>query len=301
MIVDCHAHFDARVLDVGTLVDKLDEQAIGRAVLIARITETVEPEKSAVLLAVQRHMMNSSVLRQAAAAASLTFYDGHGRLRPVWKPFTRGRAGYVKAMRPDNESVMAAVAKAPDRFWAWVFLNPARGGAAGGSAADELERWRTAPGVVGVKVHPYWHRYPITALAPALENAERRGLPVLVHLGFGAQGDYRWLLETFPRLAVIFAHAGMPYFKALWPLVRGRARTYVDLSSPHLSERFVRAVVAAVGPEKCLYGTDSPYGFSLLDGSYDYGRVKGWIDRLPVDTRTRGRILGDNFCELIGA
>ena len=91
MVVDCHAHLDDRVLSLEMLSGKMDEEGIDRVVLIARITETVEPEKSAVLLAVQRTMMNSSLLRPAAAAVSTTFYDEHGALRPLWRPFTRGR------------------------------------------------------------------------------------------------------------------------------------------------------------------------------------------------------------------
>jgi predicted TIM-barrel fold metal-dependent hydrolase len=115
----------------------------------------------------------------------------------------------------------------------------------------------------------------------------------------GYLSDFRWLIRTFPRLRVVFAHGGMPFFKALWPLVRRHPHAYLDLSSPHLSERFVRAVVEAVGSDKCLYGTDSPYGFSCADGSYDYARVRGWIDRLSVSKRDRRRILGENLRALI--
>jgi len=116
---------------------------------------------------------------------------------------------------------------------------------------------------------------------------------------FLGQGNYRWLVESFPRLNIIYAHAGLPYFKALWPIVRDCPNAYMDLSSPHLSERFVRRAVAFTGPQKCLYGTDSPYGFSKEDGTYDYGRVKGWIDRLPVSERDRDLIFGENFLNLI--
>ncbi|MFQ6053858.1 MAG: amidohydrolase family protein [Candidatus Bathyarchaeia archaeon] len=297
MIIDCHAHLDTRALSLEELARKMDEQGISRVVLMARITETVEPEKSAILLATQRTMMNSSLLRPVAAAFSTTFYDANGTLRPIWRPFTTGRKGYVKAMRPDNESVAAALENMPERFWGWVFLNPK--GDPG--VLDELERWRSVRGMVGVKVHPYWHQYPLTDLTPIAGRTEELGLPMLIHLGFGAQGAYRWLAESFPRLKVIYAHAGIPFFKALWPLVRHHPTAYIDLSSPHLSESFVRQAVAAVGPEKCVYGTDSPYGFSDANGSYDYGRVKGWMERLPISDRDRERILGGNFLGLLRA
>lgn len=297
MIIDCHAHFDPRVLDVDALVRKMDEHTIARVALMARITETVEPEKSATLLAAQRLMMNSSLFRPVAAAVSTTFYDARGNLRPPWRPFTRGGRGYVKSVVPDNESVARVLDRAPDRFWGWVFLNPK----ANAGVFDDLERWRTRPGMIGVKVHPYWHQYPVTELAGVARRVQDLRLPMLVHLGFGAQGDYAWLVKMFPRLKIIFAHAGIPFFKTLWPLVRRHPHAWIDVSSPHLSERFVRRAVAVLGPEKCLYGTDSPYGFPAEDGSYDYGRVKGWIERLPVPERDRRRILGDNFMALIDA
>lgn len=295
MIIDCHAHLDTRVLSLEQMTRAMVDHGISRVVLMARITETVEPEKSATLLAVQRVMMNSSLLRPAAAAVSVTFYDANGTLRPIWRPFTKGGRGYVKAMRPDNQGVAAALEKSPDRFWGWIFLNPKDNS----RVLDELERWRSLRGMIGIKVHPYWHQYPLTELAGIARRAEEVGLPLLIHLGFGEQGAYRWLLESFPRLKVIFAHAGIPFFRALWFVLREQPNAYIDLSSPHLSEPFVRRAVQFVGPEKCLYGTDSPYGFSLPGGSYDYGRVKGWIGRLAVSERDRGRIFGENLLGLI--
>lgn len=295
MTVDCHAHLDTRVLNLSQLVRKMDQHGIDRVALMARITETVEPDKSAALLTIQRVMMNSPLLRPVAAFFSSTFYDTSGMLRGIWRPFTRGGQGYVKTVRPDNESVAAAVQMIPDRFWGWIFLNP-KGNS---GVLDELERWRNVRGMIGVKVHPYWHDYPITDLAVIARRAEELGLPILVHLGFNAQGAYCWLVDTYPRLKIIFAHAGIPFYRQLWPLVHDHRNVYMDLSSSHLSESFVRKAVAAVGPEKCLYGTDSPYGFSESDGSYNYGRVKGWMDRLPVSARDRDKILGENFLGLI--
>jgi len=60
-----------------------------------------------------------------------------------------GGATYAIYPRPDNASVAAVVRAHPDRFLGWIFLNPR---AAVG--LDELERWRTVPGMIGVKLHP---------------------------------------------------------------------------------------------------------------------------------------------------
>lgn len=54
-----------------------------------------------------------------------------------------------------------------------------------------------------------------------------------------------------------------------------------------------------MGPERCLYGTDAPYGFHAEDGSYDYGEIKRWVERMPIGARERERIFGENFQSIL--
>jgi uncharacterized protein len=84
----------------------------------------------------------------------------------------------------------------PDKFVGWVFLNPAAK-----SSVEEAERRFRNPRWIGVKAHPFWHRYPVAALDDIAALCQDRGKPMLVHLGGGAQrGDFRRLPERFPRL-----------------------------------------------------------------------------------------------------
>jgi len=122
----------------------------------------------------------------------------------------------------------------------------------------------------------------------------------LIHLGHGDCGDYRSISESYPRIPLICAHAGIPYYDQLWKYGKSRANLYVDLSSPYLDERLVRAAVHALGPERCLYGTDSPYGFQH-DGSYDYTHIRGWVERLPISQSEREALFSDNLLGLISA
>src|SRR5262249_52003504 len=118
--------------------------------------------------------------------------------------------------RPDNESVARLVQAHPSRFRGWIFLNP-RGNP---TVLDELERWRAVPGMIGVKLHPHWHDYRTELLAPIAARAEELRLPILIPLGYGARGDFRALCTRFPRLTVIAAHAGFPFYKQLWAHAR---------------------------------------------------------------------------------
>ena len=53
-------------------------------------------------------------------------------------------------------------------------------------------------------------------------------------------------------------------------------------------------------PARFLYGTDAPYGFHDAEGSYDYGAIKGWVERLPISSAKREAVFGENFLALLG-
>ena len=152
--------------------------------------------------------------------------------------------------------------------------------------------------MIGIKLHPHWHDYQTSLLGPILRRAEELRLPVLVHLGFRGRGDFRTMCREHPGLTLIAAHAGFPFYDDLWRYRRECPNLHVDLSSPYIDEPLARAAVAAMGPERCLYGTDAPYGFHQGDGSYDYGEIKRWVERMPVSSTEVERMLGANFLEI---
>ena len=288
MIVDCHAHLEPRMLDVDRMLAKMDGAGVDRVALIPTMNDPL-PRTPERLLATVRALMRRGPTRPLAGAIARAVMNAEGDLVLDGKVFQIYE-------RPDNAAVARVLETHPRRFIGWIFLNP-RGNP---GVLDELERWRTVAGFVGVKLHPHWHRYRTAILDPLLARCEELGLPVLVHLGFGARGDYRGMAERFSRLRMVCAHAGMPYFAKLWGYARGRRNLWVDLSSPYLDERLVREAVAAMGPERCLYGTDAPYGFHEADESYDYRRIRGWVEGLAVAEGAREGILGGNFVEVIG-
>lgn len=287
MIIDSHAHLEPRMLDLSGMLAKMDEAGVDRVALIPSMNDPL-PRTPERLLAVLRTLMSSRLgrpLAQLIHRATLTS-DGDLRL---------GGTVYRIYPQPDNASVAAAVAAHPKRFLGWIFLNPR----ATPDLVAELERWRATPGMCGVKLHPHWHDYRTEELEPLLARAEVLRLPVLVHLGFGARGDFRTMAARHPRLRLIAAHAGFPFYRELWDHGRALPNLFVDLSSPYIDEALARAAVQRLGPERCLYGTDSPYGFHQADGSYDYGEIRRWVERMPVSSAGLERIFAGNFLELL--
>jgi predicted TIM-barrel fold metal-dependent hydrolase len=288
VIIDSHAHFDPRILDPARVLAKMDAAGVDRIAMIPAMNDPL-PETPARLLAVMRRLSRSAAGRVVVEATHRALLTPEGDLR---------LSGKVVSLysRPDNEGVARLVAAHPDRFLGWIFLNPRNNP----RVLDELERWRAVPGMIGVKLHPHWHDYRTEILGPVLRRAEELRLPVLVHLGFRRRGDFRAICRQFPRLRVISAHAGFPFYDDLWAYKGEAPNLYVDLSSPYIDEALARAAVQAMGPERCLYGTDAPYGFHEADGSYDYGEIRRWVERMPVSTAARERMLGETFREIVG-
>jgi predicted TIM-barrel fold metal-dependent hydrolase len=285
-IVDAHAHLEERTLDLPRMIAQLDARGIDRVVLIPCMNDPL-PGTPVALLWLFRRLL-CSPLHQAARPISDALMTPEGHLK------LRGKL-YQIYPRPDNALVARAIAAYPERFLGWIFLNPRAS-----DGVEELERWRAVPGFVGLKLHPHWHRWAIEEALPLARRCEEVGLPILIHLGFGAGGRWQVLADACPRLRIVFAHAGMPHYARMWRAIAGDRRLFVDCSSPYLDERLVREAIAALGPERVLYGTDAPYGFHGPGQAYDYGVIKGWVERAPVRAAAIDRMLGGNVLELLG-
>lgn len=287
MIIDSHAHLEPRMLEVDRVLDKMDGMGVDRVALIPAMNDVL-PHTPDRLLAMLRVLMKHRVSRP------LTELVHRALLTPEGNIELEGEV-YEIYSRPDNQPLADALQAHPDRFLGWIFLNPRNNP----KVLDELERWRAVPGMIGVKLHPHWHDYRTEILGPLLTRCEELRLPVLIHLGFRRRGDFRALARSYPRLTIIAAHAGFPFYSDLWAYKNDYENLHVDLSSPYIDEALARGAVAAMGPERCLYGTDAPYGFNEPDGSYDYREIRGWIDRMPLSGRERDLILGQNLERLL--
>jgi predicted TIM-barrel fold metal-dependent hydrolase len=86
-----------------------------------------------------------------------------------------------------------------------------------------------------------------------------------------------------------------------WKKIKQKRNVYVDLSqTSYLNDRMTRGAVDCLGVEKCLFGTDGPYGVHGADGLFDYSFIKRRIERLFPDQGMQRRLLGLNFMELAG-
>ncbi|WP_338472826.1 amidohydrolase family protein [Niallia sp. XMNu-256] len=285
MIVDCHFHVDETMLTLEKMIEGMDQNHIAKTALIAPMNETMFDVDSTI----QHHVQNLFrflILRVPPMGFSI--YD-----RLVRDGFFHlyGQSYKIFA-KPNNSLVARAIDRFPERFLGWAAVNPKIP-----ESMEEVELFLKQPGFIGVKAHPFMHQYSIRALDPVAAMCEAKGIPLLIHLS-SERDSYKYLPEQYPKLKVIYAHAGLPFWRKLWKYATNQPNVYVDTSSDYLTPSIVKEAVKVLGYRKVLFGCDGPYGMKQFN-QYDYGEKRKWIDSLSIPDYKKEFILGKNFMELI--
>lgn len=285
MIVDCHFHVDETMLTLEKMIEGMDKNDVTKTALIAPMNETMFELESTFQHNLQRFFR---FLILHAPQIGLRIYDGLVK-DGYFKLYGKSFKIFTK---PNNDLVATAIDRFPDRFLGWVAVNPLIS-----ESMEEVEFYLNKPGFIGVKAHPFMHQYSIKELAPIAKMCELKGIPMIIHLS-SEPDSYKYLPENFPKLKLIYAHAGLPFWKKLWKYVKDQPNVYVDTSSDYLNQSIVKKAVETLGYRKVLYGCDGPYGMKKIN-EYDYSAKKSWIDSLQIPDNQKEYILGKNFLGLI--
>lgn len=98
------------------------------------------------------------------------------------------------------------------------------------------------------------------------------------------------LTKKYPKVSVIFGHMGGYHWMEVIEFAKTVSNAYIDLSGA-FAALAVRIATTEV-PDKCLYGSDAPYGEPLLS--------KQLIEYVCTDDESKEKILGGNILRLIG-
>ncbi|MEC0300348.1 amidohydrolase family protein [Peribacillus frigoritolerans] len=285
MIIDCHFHVDETMLTLEKMIEGMDKNDVTKTALIAPMNGTMF-ELDSIFQQGLQHLFRFLILN--VPQVGLGIYDGlvkDGYLKLYgnsYKIFTK----------PDNDIVATAIDRFPDRFLGRVAVNPMTH-----VSVEEVELYLNKPGFIGVKAHPFMHEYSIKALDPVAAMCETKGMPMIIHLS-SEPDSYKYLPENYPELKIIYAHAGLPFWKKLWNYVKNQPNVFVDTSSDYLNPSIVKKAVESLGYRKVLYGCDGPYGMKKFN-EYDYLTKKSWVDSLQIPDNQKEYILGKNFLALI--
>ncbi|MFP4477277.1 MAG: amidohydrolase family protein [Desulfatibacillaceae bacterium] len=290
---DCHFHHDPDVVPLDGLIASMDAHGIERTAVIPPLCVDIEGTKFAEIgIGLFRRGITSRIrpLRRAWRA----LYNSWPR---EGNQVDIGGKLYDIASQPDNEPVLEAVEQHPDRLWGWIFVNPE----GPSDPLREIERCSAVPGMIGVKAHPFWHRYPVRKLMDTAALCRDKGLPMLIHLGAGEYGDFKLLPEKLPGLKVLYAHAGLPYQTAVCDYTRtsGGRNVFVDLAcTAYVDQRIAAMALEVAGPARCLFGTDGPY-FHHANGRFDFSECLEVVTGQDLSEADKRRVLRDNFLKLV--
>ncbi len=197
-----------------------------------------------------------------------------------------------------NKIIFQAAKKYPDKIIPFVHIDPRRRGAIK-FVQKCVEEW----GAKGLKLHPGAGFNPEeSATLKLIESIADYGIPVITHTGpsivptSSRYGDPIYLdkmLLSFPEVNVIAAHMAYGYRPQLCSFGWQRPNLYTDISVaqdmaktdyPKFA-RIIREVADAFGPERVLFGTDSPYTWSVLSEKDFVTAIKDLATKAPDHTK----------------
>ncbi len=223
----------------------------------------------------------------------------HMREAGTDKSIVLGMAQEARHVRPANDWLISI---ADDQLVPFGAMHPDYPDKVG-----EIQRLRAA-GIKGIKLHPMINRFYIDdpALFPMYEEIGDT-MVILTHAGklhadreetlYAAPQRILNVVQRFPKLRVIAAHLGGFYLldEAERTLV-GHPRIYIDTTWPpsigEVGTEVLTTIIRKHGADKVVFGTD----FCLVSQKDD----AAVIDRLPISTSDKERILGENAREFIG-
>jgi predicted TIM-barrel fold metal-dependent hydrolase len=229
-------------------------------------------------------------------------------VRQAWAlSFGWADQGLCKA---ENDCVLDAARRFPERIVPFCSVQPG----AGSAAVAEIERVARL-GCRGIgELFPDGQGFALDdarLLGPVLEACAARRLVLLVHgseplgrsyAGKGRSTPDRLLAlaqvcaEVAPTLPVVFAHlgGGLPFYETMPEVQRLAPRLYYDTAAAaYLYSPTALSLVAAVAPERLLFGSDYPV--IGMERMLTYARSAG------LDPQTEGAILGGNAARLLAA
>ena len=216
--------------------------------------------------------MHEHIQSTAEAGKLLKAMDAAGIAHTVLlgspKATLTGSGGFVD-YDANNAAILTLQASHPDRFSAFVTINP--------RDPDKLRRLIgfLQAGARGLKLysgHSNFYDLPLTdpEMEPVYAYLEQHRIPVMFHVNLGRfLGEFGAVMARHPRLIVILAHLGLSSIalERLEPLLDRYPHLYTDLSfgydpfliaalrrisrDPERYRRFIRR-----HPDRILFGTD---------------------------------------------
>jgi predicted TIM-barrel fold metal-dependent hydrolase len=198
-------------------------------------------------------------------------------------------------MRQQNNEVLAAIRRWPDRAFGFVYLNPKHPR----ESMDELNRCVADGPMVGVKLWVAEHA-DNSALDPLVERATELDAVVFQHTWIKITGnlpgestpmDLATLAARHPTAKLICGHTGGDWEQGI-RAVRSHKNISVDLGGGDPVAGINEMAVRELGPDRVVFGSDAP-GRSFAS---QLAKVHG----AAIPDSAKQQILAGNLKRLLG-
>jgi len=193
-----------------------------------------------------------------------------------------------------NDLTARFIAQHPDRFVGFAYVSPLMPA----RMVSELIRAMDELNFVAIKLYPPYATWDLhePIWHPIYEFANERGLAVLFHTGTEAHSAPRFLAEIAPQYPLanfVAGHAGniSPYREQAIAAAQAHPNIYLETCSTFRSAGLIERLVAEVGAERILYGSDMP----LMDPRVQIGK----IITAQISAEAKRQILGGNAQRLL--
>jgi hypothetical protein len=195
-----------------------------------------------------------------------------------------------------NDMMLEAVAAHAGRLYGACAIN----GNYPEVSVAELERCFARPGVVLIKVHPWYTKCALDdkRMSGIYAFAEKRELAVLSHTWldgdpYGSMDLLAATAKKHPKVRWIMGHSGGPFgSRRAAEIAQESPNVYLDIALSMCPARQIEFFVERVGPDRVLFGTDNPF----IDPRPQIGRVG--LAEIPVEDKIK--IFGGNAKKLLG-
>lgn len=197
-------------------------------------------------------------------------------------------------LREENDQVLQAIRKFPDRTFGFVYLNAKHVEA----SLAELNRCVANGPMVGVKL---WvaHRCSAPELDPIIKRAAELKAVIFQHTWFNATGnqpgestplDLAQLAARHPTVPLICGHTGGDWELGI-RAIRGLKNVHADLAGSEPVAGYTEMAVRELGADRVIYGSDA--------GGRSFASQLAKVHGAAIPESAKKLILGENLKRLM--
>ena len=261
---DMHIYYDHEKSDSDALGNYIRNAIHDVVVVSPQCTVGTEPAKNKTIYRFQHILSNFFLGQKIQKYLTNSFYNDKNQLKSIFRLFSSRLQALEKVMIPDNLKMIEKFQSINEiKIWCWI--NPKSANSVQDLALLAHKK------IFGLKIHMFWHKLTIEDLRKFMsQSVIKVDKPIYLILDWVDSQELENFLKEYSTYTWILGYGGFPITKNGIEIISKLDNIYIDISSFHLSIKWLKTIRAKVDPRKILYSTDFPYNFNLVGQKFSY-------------------------------